>query len=372
MKRTTCDTVIVGGGPAGSQAAFRLARAGRHVVVLDAETFPRVKLCAGWVTPAVWRELELDPRDYPHTLQPFGEATLELGGQVHATRWDGTVSFGIIRREFDDHLLRRAGRHGAEIHEGIRAKTIRAAGSAMVVETGEHEFHAPWLLGAGGHHCPVARRLGGVDAAEPVVVARESETRIGRERLAELTPRSGTPELLVESDFRGYGWYFSKGDFLNIGLGCMSDGRDLKSRCAAMVERLRSDGRLPADLPIEPFRGHAYAIHVDRPRTCGGPGWMLLGDAAGLARGISGEGIGPAVASASLAAELLLAGRGEDYPRELARRFGSGNPSLLARFAGTLPRPLLDAAAQTVCRTPSLRRRLIFEGAFGMEGASPA
>jgi flavin-dependent dehydrogenase len=76
------DAIVVGGGPGGSTAAWRLARDGARVTVLDAARFPRLKLCAGWVTPTVWRTLELDPEAYPHTLQPFADATIELDGEV--------------------------------------------------------------------------------------------------------------------------------------------------------------------------------------------------------------------------------------------------------------------------------------------------
>ena len=56
-----CDAVIVGGGPAGSTCARVLRRAGWSVVVFDRARFPRDKVCAGWVTPGVFRLLELDP-----------------------------------------------------------------------------------------------------------------------------------------------------------------------------------------------------------------------------------------------------------------------------------------------------------------------
>src|SRR5262245_25492673 len=99
------DVVVVGGGPAGSTVAWRLARAGCRVELLDAATFPRVKLCAGWVTPAVLRDVELVPAAYPHTLQPFRTVSVAVGEAEYETRWDHVASYGIVRAEFDTFLL---------------------------------------------------------------------------------------------------------------------------------------------------------------------------------------------------------------------------------------------------------------------------
>src|SRR5262249_52728263 len=104
----TPDVVVVGGGPAGSTVAWRLARSGGRVALLDAATFPRVKLCAGWVTPAALRDLELRPGDYPHTIQPFSTVSVAVGDAEYETRWDHVASYGIVRAEFDTFLLRRA------------------------------------------------------------------------------------------------------------------------------------------------------------------------------------------------------------------------------------------------------------------------
>ena len=76
------EVLIIGGGPAGSTLARTLARAGKDVVVMDKAIFPRDKVCAGWVTPAVMQELEIDPEDYArdHVLQPIhGFRTGQMG-----------------------------------------------------------------------------------------------------------------------------------------------------------------------------------------------------------------------------------------------------------------------------------------------------
>ena len=68
-----CDILIVGGGPAGSSCAWKLAGSGLDVVVMDRKIFPRDKPCAGWITPAVVEELQLDLDDYARgrVLQPI-------------------------------------------------------------------------------------------------------------------------------------------------------------------------------------------------------------------------------------------------------------------------------------------------------------
>jgi geranylgeranyl reductase family protein len=360
------DVLVVGGGPAGSTVAWRLARAGRRVVLCDGAVFPRVKLCAGWVTRAALADLELDPATYPHTIQPFATVALAVGDREHETHWQEPASYGIVRAEFDTFLLRRAAAAGAEIHERTRVRNVCIAGRDVTLETDAGAFHADLVVGAGGHGCPVARALGDVRADEHVVVTQESETRIGAALLRELTARHGAPELFAEPDFKGYGWYFTKGDFLNVGIGALG-GMPIRRRLERMLARLRESGRLPAGLELTPFRGHAYAIRRDRPRRVGGERFALVGDAAGFARDFSGEGIGPAVRSGTLAAEAILAGTPATYPARIMAAFGRP-AGALSRLARRLPDTLVLAAARLACTRPRLRRRLVLEGAFGMGG----
>ena len=360
----TFDAVVVGGGPGGSTAAWRLARAGARVLVLDAARFPRVKLCAGWVTPTVLRDLELDPGIYPHTIQAFETVSIAVDGQEHETRFGRVASHGIVRAEFDAFLLRRAAAAGATVRESARVRRVASGAGGVTVETDDDAVDATLVVGAGGHHCPVARAFGEISDEEDVVVTQESETRVAAAQLRALTPRYGCPELFAEPDFHGYGWYFTKGDFLNVGVGAVG-GMPIARRLERLRTALHASGRLPDDLALTPFRGHAYTVQRSRPRRISGDRFLLVGDAAGLARDFSGEGIGPAVRSACLAAEAVLGDDPGRYADRVADTFGRPS-SVLGALRGLLPARAAGAVARLACVQPWARRRFVLEGALGM------
>jgi geranylgeranyl reductase family protein len=366
------DAIVVGGGPGGSTAAWRLALAGLRPLVLDAAVFPRVKICAGWVTPAALADLEIDPDKYPLTIQPFDACVLQFAGARHATGWRRPASFGIIRREFDHYLLERAAAAGADVRWGIRVKGVTEGPDHVRVETERGAFEAPAAIGAGGHRCPVAWALGEVSEREEVVAAQESETRLGPEWAERIRPFLGAPEIYVEPDLRGYGWYFPKQDFINIGIGCTGGGDgSLPRRREALLAALRAAGRLPEGLRLDPFKGHAYVVRRRAPRRLAGPRFCLVGDAAGLARDLSGEGIGPAIRSGRLAAEAVarLLRRGEPldgYAREIVALYGPGEPGWLGRRLAGLPDAVGRLAVRLVLASGALRRRVVFDSIFGM------
>ena len=366
------DVIVVGGGPGGSTAAWRLARAGLRPVLLDAAVFPRVKICAGWVTHEALTDAQVDPQKYPLTIQAFSACRFEFQGERTETRWRRPASYGILRREFDHYLLDRARAAGVDVREGARVTEVTQEAAGVRVVSPHGTFTAPVVIGAGGHRCPVSHAFGQVSEREEVVVAQESETRLTAERVESLGHWWEAPELYVEPDLKGYGWYFPKGDVLNIGVGCVSGpAAELPRRRDALVSALRAAGRLPADLAIEPFRGHAYVVRRRAPRRLAGDRFCLVGDAAGLARDLSGEGIGPAIKSGILAAEAVEArlrrGAGLDaYATEIVRRYGTGETGWLARQLARIPDSWARRFVRAVLNTDATRRHLVFGRIFGM------
>jgi geranylgeranyl reductase family protein len=306
----TCDVLIVGGGPAGSSCARALTRAGMYVVVIDRAVFPRDKVCAGWITPEVVAAIDFDSAEYARsrTFQPvIAFRTGLIGGRAEVeTTYASPVSFGIRRREFDHYLLERC---GADLRLGQAVSTIERVRDRWIVNGA---ISAPMLVGAGGHFCPVARRVDPQIDADRLVVARETEFWIDPEQHGwRMTP--GVPEIYFCRDLKGYGWCFLKGAYLNLGLGRF-DRRSLGAAVAAFVAFLRQRQKIP-DAATWRWCGHAYLVRGSRPRGAAEDAVLLAGDAAGLAAPESGEGIWPAIRSGLLAAATIVDAQGT-YTRD--------------------------------------------------------
>jgi len=312
----TCDVLIVGGGPAGSTCAWRLKRAGYDVLVMDKSDFPRDKICAGWVTPQVIEELELDVEHYgsKHTFQPItGFVTGVIDGASLATDYERAASYGIRRCEFDHYLLQRS---GARLATGRSlASLVRGNGDWRINDS----IRAAMLVGAGGHFCPVARHLGAeLGRDEHAITAQEVEFELTVEQAAQCDVRAAVPELYFCADLKGYAWAFRKGDYLNVGLG-REDNHRLAEHMEAFCRFLRDLGKLPQELPKR-FKGHAYLLYGRTQRTLVGDGVLVIGDAAGLAYPQSGEGIRPAIESALIAAKVIESAR-PDYELDALRSY---------------------------------------------------
>lgn len=323
-----CDVLIVGGGPAGSACARDLVDAGCDVVVADRARFPRDKPCAGWITPAVIETLDLDLDAYRRadlTVQPITGFRTGIVGHRRATDVDfgRVVSYGIRRCEFDAYLLERS---GARVLAPMPVARLSRERDRWVVDGA---IEARIVVGAGGHFCPVAACLNPGPVQGPLVAAQEIELPAGDDGGG--AAGGERPALYFCAGLDGYGWIFRKGRYVNVGFGRESGRghrRDVAASARAFHAWAEDAGLVKAGLP-RAWRGHAYLLYGRPRRRVCGEGIVLVGDAAGLAHPVSGEGILPAVESGRLAARAVLAGAGGDgrealawYEEALFRRYG--------------------------------------------------
>lgn len=159
------DALIIGGGPGGSSTATYLARAGRKVLVLEKEHFPRFHIGESLLpyNQRIFRELGLMPK-----LQAAGFLT-KLGAQFHLGNGSKGTAFvfrnGQFTREpqaiqversiFDNVLLQHARESGAEVREGWTVSQFSQQGQTISLNArgpqGQTEtFEASFLVDASG------------------------------------------------------------------------------------------------------------------------------------------------------------------------------------------------------------------------------
>lgn len=361
-----CDVLIVGGGPAGSSCAWALRGSGLDVLIIDKQTFPRDKVCGGWITPQIVSELRLDPADYARerAFQPIcGFRTSRMGDPELETNYGRPVSYGIRRCEFDHYLLQRC---GARVLQGVAFESMERQGGSWLVNG---EFKSPLVIGAGGHFCPVARKMGAQMGAEEIVVAQEAEFAMDARQQAACSIKPEIPELYFCPDMRGYGWCFRKGNVLNVGLGRL-DRRSLSGHVAEFLAFLKRTGKVAFELPAA-ILGHAYLIYSKTTRKLADDGVLLIGDSAGLAYSQSGEGIRPAIESGLLAARVVREAAG-DYGREklqpytdlLRARYGHTRGDWATAVGRRLSPALVAAIARRLLRLPWFAQNVVMERWF--------
>lgn len=296
------EVIVVGGGPAGSAAAHHLKAAGADVLVLDKERFPRHKLCAGWITPQVVSDLQLEISAYPHSFLSFRRLQWHLRGLKLPVP---CVQHSIRRFEFDAWLLERS---GAEVVQHS-VKEIHRDDKDFVIDGA---FRCRYLVGAGGTACPVRRAL--FDGVVPRARALQTVTL---ELEFPYDWRDPDCHLwFFEHGLPGYSWYVPKASgWLNVGVGAMATrlkqrGENIRQHWQHLASKLERQFaiRTPSDPTGYSYyvRGPLEVARIDNA--------FLTGDAAGLATRDMCEGIGPAIRSGQLASQAIV--KGTDFGLE--------------------------------------------------------
>ena len=316
------DALIIGAGPAGAFAAQRLAQAGMRVALFDGRSPSDPKPCGGGVTAKALRRwpwlLEAPARVIADVrlLSPSGRA-LDL------RLWEPFAIYS--RRAFDHFLRQRAERFGATVLRD-RVKDFARAFGAWSVKTGAgKEYRADFLVVADGANSPFARRLAGRLSNFDMEVAFGYRAPL---------PSSGRAETVIAflKNWAGYAWAFPRLDHVCFGIATGQTSFDRQA-----LDRLLWKFMLDYYGAISPEQVESrlrslvvrYAARIPglRPesweeRVASGDGWALLGDAAGFADPVTGEGIYYALRSAELLAESLISGEARSYEERWREDFG--------------------------------------------------
>jgi geranylgeranyl reductase family protein len=301
------DVIIAGAGPAGSTAGYLLSKAGLKVLIIDKSTFPRKKLCAGLITHKTVRLLE---RVFGETADSLKEQDIinyeSRRYEVYCkdkliSQRDIPVPFRFIDRDrYDYFLLKKARDAGADFIEGDGVRSLDMLRSAVTTVSGR-KFTADVIMGADGVNSRIRRSFlvdlfgredwsGNLASAHEIFLSRESVRK-----------KFEHPALFFDRVDRGYAWIFPNRERFKVGM-CALKKRNKEDVLTAFRNFLADMGLAPGKEKI-----HSYVL----PYGCFLPSpafrnVMLVGDAAGFADPLFGEGIFYAQRSAELASQAIL------------------------------------------------------------------
>ncbi len=285
------DCIVVGGGPAGSSAAYHLAKAGRSVLLVEKAALPRYKPCSGAVSPSVAQWFDFDFTPAIDTQVRRVRYTWKLGDAVDAQL--ETDPIWLVKREVFDHfLLEQAQAVGAQVKDRTTVSGIELRGDRWQVDTGSDSFTCRYLIAADGAQGPMANWLG----FKPHRVREAGVLEIHTAEPVE----NGAFSFEFGLVKNGCLWSFPKRQGYSVGMSSFIGGspEDFKtplSKYASYLGVSFEQGELYT-CPLKLWDGNRV-LHTDRA--------LLVGEAAAIVDPLTAEGIRPALYSGMVAAQAI-------------------------------------------------------------------
>ena len=318
------DAIVVGAGPAGSAVANTLARGGRDVVLVDAQAFPRDKVCGDGLIPDAHRALaKLGCLD---AVMAEAQPATTLGCVApHGGRVDVPGRLAVLpRKRLDEIVCASAVAAGARMFAPARFVAPlregddgagRVVGARLMDGERVREVRAPWLVLASGAQPQATIAAQMCQRRTPSAIALR-----GYVENAAMTSRITSLEVVWHRKLMpGYGWIFPcRNGVFNIGVGLAQrlDGRrvtrhvNLRDVFAAFKSiyapaRELIDGGRWLEGPEHALKGAPLRFSLTGARF-EAPGVLVTGEAAGSTYSFTGEGIGKAMETGIHAAEAIL------------------------------------------------------------------
>jgi geranylgeranyl reductase family protein len=322
------DALVVGAGPAGAAAAIHLATRGARVALVDRHEFPRDKSCGDALIPDALKALERLGLERAVCGQARTLTKLRVYAPNRRFVVVGGTCASLPRRVFDDLLRREAIARGVDFLPGLRVE-------APIIEAGivrgaffrtRSDVRIPIRAGvtflATGANAEPLKRFNVCERLAPSATA----ARV----YVEVEPRVADTfdYLCISYDWTicpGYGWIFpGPRHTFNLGVGYYHDARSAPpvANLRTLLKRFIEDFPPAAELLAHSTNVSALKGAPLRTGLTGArlslPGLLVIGEAAGLTYSFSGEGIGKAMESGLLAAEIVVAASAGAQPDAVA------------------------------------------------------
>ena len=302
------NVIIAGGRPAGSTAGYLLSRAGLRVLIIDKSAFPRGKLCGGLIT---YKTVKLLERVFGETATSLKEKNIinyesfcyEIFNRqtLIAQRTMKFPFMFVDRKRYDHYFLEKARDAGAGLVEGDGVMSLDVLKSAVTTVSGR-KFTADVIIGADGVNSRIRRSF-------PVDLFGRDDWTGNIAAALEIFPRRETIKKQINHTILyfgfidwGYAWIFPDRERLKIGI-CALKKRNKKKMLTAFRNFLSA-----IDFP-DAQEEKIFSYVLPYGSFLPSPAFrnvMLLGDAAGFADPLLGEGIFYAQRSAELASQAIL------------------------------------------------------------------